>query len=196
MEIYEPEVWISFGVNKANYDLYKRSYKRIQSYLSDIMSVANILIGVGKYLLFYLLNKKMSVEIVENILSISNSEQKKNYIPKEKIKSDTTIQNIDKNKSEKSNIITKQMSFNTTRKLNVSKINSIKNINRVGRQIGYFDIIKSYLFCKNFKTKLLDICYEYVLEEFCIDRILKRLYKLDNYFYKKKHKKKENNFRI
>ena len=160
------------------------------------MSVANILIGVGKYLLFYLLNKKMSVEIVENILSISNFEQKKNYIPKEKIKSDTTIQNIDKNKSEKSNIIAKQMSFNTTRKLNVSKINSIKNINRVGRQIGYFDIIKSYLFCKNFKTKLLDICYEYVLEEFCIDRILKRLYKLDNYFYKKKHKKKENNFRI
>ena len=195
LEMYEPEIWISFRVNKANYDLYKRSYKRIQSYLSDITSVANIMIAAGKFLLNYLLDKKMSVDIVENILSKTNFEQKKNYIPKEKIKLDTTIQNIGRNKSEKSNNISKQMSINTTRKLNLNKINSIKNINRVGEKIGYFDIIKSYLSCKNFKTKLLDICYEYILEEFCIDKILKRLYKLESH-YNKKIYKKENNFRI
>ena len=138
----------------------------------------------------------MSVDIVENILSKTNFEQKKIYIPKEKIKLDTTIQNIGRNKSEKSNISSKQISINTTRKLNVNKINSIKNINRVGEKIGYFDIIKSYLSCKNFKTKLLDICHEYILEEFCIDRILKRLYKLESNYNKKIYKKKENNFRI
>ena len=73
---------------------------------------------------------------------------------------------------------------------------SITNINRIGNQIGFTDIIKSYLFCKNFKTKLLDICHEYILEEFCIDRILKRLFKLEGFYNKKIYKIKENNFRM
>ena len=196
MEIYESEIWLNFGVNKSYYDLYKRSYKRLESYLSDITSVANLMIVIGKFLLNYLLDKKMSVDIVENILNKSNFKQKKNYSPREKIKLVITSQNIDKNKSENNNIISKQMSINTTRKLNLNKVNSIKNINRIGNQIGFTDIIKSYLFCKNFKTKLLDICHEYILEEFCIDRILKRLFKLEGFYNKKIYKIKENNFRM
>jgi hypothetical protein len=185
LEIYEPEVWISFGVNKANYDLYKRSYKRIQSYFSEIMSVFNIMVGIGRFLIYYILDKKMSVDIVEYILSKSKFEQKNNYFPKEKIKSNTIIQNIENNKSENNNIISKTIPLNAKRNKAWNNLNSIKNASRVGKRIGYFDIMKSYLFCRDAKTKLLDICHEYILEEFCIDRILKRLYKLESYYNKK-----------
>ena len=85
LERSKPEIFLALDVNKSNYDLYKRSYKRVQSYLSDIMSVANIMIGIGKFLLSYLLDKKMSVEIVENILNKSNFEQKKIIFLKKKL---------------------------------------------------------------------------------------------------------------
>ena len=195
--IYGSGFFLFFNINKANYDLYKRSYKRIQSLLSEITSVVNILIGVGKFLLNYLLDKKMSVDIVEYILSNSKFKQKNDYSPKEKIKSNSTIQNIESNNCEKKNIISKSISLNTKKNVTFNNINSIKHVNRVGKKIGFFDIMKSYLFCRgcrDYKTKLLDICYEYILEEFCIERILRRLYKLEK--CNKKIYRKQNNFKM
>ena len=193
LDISVSSIYISFNINKANYDLYKRSYKRIQSYFSEIMSVVNIMIGIGKFLIYYILDKKMSVDIVEYILSKSKFEQKSNYFPKEKIKSNTIIQNIE-NKSEKHNIFSKSIPLNAKRNEAWNNLNSIKYASRVGKQIGYFDIMKSYLFCRDVKTKLLDICHDYILEEFCVERILKRLYKLEK--NNKKIYRKQNNFRM
>jgi hypothetical protein len=194
LDIYGASIYIYFNINKANYDLYKRSYKRIQSYFSEIMSVVNIMVGIGRFLIYYILDKKMSVDIVEYILSKSKFEQKNNYFPKEKIKSNTIIQNIENNKSENNNIISKTIPLNAKRNKAWNNLNSIKNASRVGKRIGYFDIMKSYLFCRDAKTKLLDICHEYILEEFCVERILKRLYKLEK--SNKKIYRKQNNFRM
>ena len=76
----------------------------------------------------------------------------------------------------------------------MNNINSIKHANRAGKQIGFFDIVKSYLFRRDIKIKLLDIYHDYILEEFCIERILKRLYKLEK--CNKKIYRKQNNFKM
>ena len=73
----QANIWIHFRMNKSNYDLYKRSYKRIQSFLADITSVINLIIGIGKFISYYLLNKKMSIDIVEKLMRKNKVEENK-----------------------------------------------------------------------------------------------------------------------
>ena len=49
---------ISFGVNKSNYDYYKRSYRKFQSFLADITSTINLIITILKLLTYFFLIKK------------------------------------------------------------------------------------------------------------------------------------------
>ena len=43
-------------------------------------------------------------------------------------------------------------------------------------------IIKSFLWFKDKKSKLINVCYNIVCEDLCIEKILKRLYKLEEIY--------------
>jgi len=49
---------IEFGINKSNFDNYKRSYQRLQSLLAEIISVINLLFEVGRQISNILGGKK------------------------------------------------------------------------------------------------------------------------------------------
>ena len=72
---------ISFEINKSNYDNYKRSYKRLQSWLAEIMSVINLFFEIGRQISIFLCDKKMSKDIINYLL---NKEEKKNLLNRKK----------------------------------------------------------------------------------------------------------------
>ena len=47
------------------------------------------------------------------------------------------------------------------------------------KKINLCDIIKSFFCCNDNKSKLINICHSIVIEDFCIDKILKRIYELE-----------------
>ena len=55
---YELLAIVDFGVDKSNYDYYKRTYKKCQSFLADITSLINLIIIILKFLTYFLLKKK------------------------------------------------------------------------------------------------------------------------------------------
>ena len=59
---------ITFSINQANFDNCKRSYKKLQSLLAEVMSVLNIIFEIGRQILFFLCHKKMSKDIMRYIL--------------------------------------------------------------------------------------------------------------------------------
>ena len=50
---------VNFEVNKSNYDYYKRTYKKFQSFVADVTSLINLIITISKILTYILLNKKL-----------------------------------------------------------------------------------------------------------------------------------------
>ena len=60
---------IGFAINQSNFDSYKRTYQRVQSLLAEIMSVVNLLFQVGSQISTILCDKKMSKDIIENLIS-------------------------------------------------------------------------------------------------------------------------------
>ena len=44
---------ITFEINKAKYDYYKRIYQRFQSLLAEIMSVISLIFEVGRQISFF-----------------------------------------------------------------------------------------------------------------------------------------------
>ena len=60
---------IEFGINKSNFDNYKRSYQRLQSLLAEITSVINLLLEVGRQIVNFLGGKKMSLSIIDYLVN-------------------------------------------------------------------------------------------------------------------------------
>ena len=194
---------VYFKVNKSNYDLYKRTYQRFQSLLADVVSIVNLMIEIGKLISYFLLNKKMSKDIVRRLITKNeNKEYKFNDLNKinnannifnniKNIKNISERKSINSefknkksfeeilNKSDKSNKIEHNYLKNDitlkSKHVNKTKINIMKKLN-----LWY--IIKS-LFCfKDNKIKLIDLCHNIVIQDLCIDKILKRLYKLEKIY--------------
>ena len=69
---------ISFNINKLDYDLYIRKYRRIQSLLADIMSIINLTVVIGKFIANILLNKIMARDILINIIDNNYNNRNKN----------------------------------------------------------------------------------------------------------------------
>ena len=70
---------ITFKINGANYDYYKRTYKKFQSFLAEVTSLINLLITICKIISEYLLYKKMNKDIIRYILT---SKEKKEMLEK------------------------------------------------------------------------------------------------------------------
>ena len=89
-----------------------------------------------------------------------------------------------KSKIELNSISINSNSENKDKQTNNKKLTKIKIFN----QLNFFDFFKSYFCFKSTKYKLIDICHDLFKEEICIDRILKRLYNLENYISYNKDK--------
>lgn len=67
----------SFQINRSNFDIYKRSFKKLQSLLAEIMSVITLLIDIGRQLSIIFGSKMISKEIIRSFINI-NKEYKFN----------------------------------------------------------------------------------------------------------------------
>ena len=195
---------ITFQQSEKKYSHYKRSYEKIQSLLSDITSVINFLIVVGKAISNILLQKKMNKDIVKSLLNrniyneikehslIENNKKtkklfnnaNKRVINSERKDINKDITEISNNKDNSNKLFQIKLSKNdlfleekkkkTKRKKNV-KINILKKIN-------FFNIIKSYFCCKDKKTNLINMCNNLVMKDLRVERVLGRLYELEKIF--------------
>ena len=190
---------ILFEINKSNYDNYKRSYQRIQSLLAEIMSVISILFEVGRQMTYFVCNKKMSKDIIRFLIS----KDEDNYL----IKKNRNINLIKNQDNSNFKILSNNREINNEQKdkINVSQKHKIKYKNRISvskdeifekieeinksninnkvlKEINYFHILKSYFCFKDMKTKLINICQNIILEDICVENLLKRLYNLENIY--------------
>ena len=197
---------ISFEINKTNYEDYKRTYSRLQSLLAEVMSVVNLLFEIGRLVSYILCNKKMSKDIVGNLLNKAN---KINEFNKKNNKRNINFKGFEissssekikiKQESEKK-IYNSDNSQNKSEKLNISKDNNILKIKKLNKininniiltKINFCNILKSFLCFKDKKTKLINLCHNIITEDLSIERILERFYNLENIYYFISNEEKE-----
>jgi len=176
---------ITFEINKSNYDYYKRTYKKIQSFLADVTSVINLIITILKLLTCFLLNKKMSTDIITKIMMVDIYKELKGKISlNQKGGLVKKLNDIDKEKSisefeEKQN---SKVVINESNNIKL-KDNKLKERNmKVLKNLNLFETTKSFFCFKDVRTKLIDLCDRIIKEDFCIDRILSRLYNLEKIY--------------
>ena len=195
---------ITISINKSHFDNYKRSYKKIQSLLAEIMSVISLLLEIGAQISVFLCEKKMSKDIIFNIINnniyrkrrieMSLSNNKINIMNTEhknkEIINERKINQISSKNSENLNIEKSyELKLNrgkTNKKLCIidSEENNNKNyINEIKKKINCLYIIKSFFCFNDKKTKLVDRCYNIILEDTSIERILERFYNLENAYH-------------
>ena len=176
---------INFDMNKSNYDYYKRTYKKFQSFLADVTSLINLIITILKLLIYFLLNKKMNKDIIRKIMTVDGFKEDKGKISLSKKNGlNKKLKNIDKDKT-LTEFEDKQNSKEVIKESNNIKLKNKKlkerNI-KVFKNLNIFDIIKSFFCFKDAKTKLIDLCNKIIIEDFCIDRVLSRLYDLEKIY--------------
>ena len=187
-DLYDHILNINFRMNSANYDLYRRTFIKFQSFLADVMSLINLLITISKVVTEFLLYKKMHKDIIKYI--ITNKE--KEIIQPNKINkvfdiNDTKIEKLEKKISnnkiikEKVNSINSRVSLENLNKNYDSKFeNEDKIIIKVMKNLNFINIIKSFFCNKDKKLKLINICNDNINSNICVERILRRLYILEN----------------
>ena len=176
---------IEFKMNNANYDFYRRTFIKFQSSLADVMSLINLLISISEVITKFLLYKKMNKDIIKHI--ITNKE--KEIIPQKKLKkifdiNDNKKQKFDK-KIEQNQIIEEKANskiyLNTHNKDSASDFeNDDKNMIQVMKNLNFINIIKSFLCFKDKKLNLINLCNDIVNKDICAEKILRRLYMLEN----------------
>jgi len=201
---------ITIEVNKAHFDNYRRSYKKLQTLLAELMSVISLLFEIGGQVSIFLCEKKMSKDIIFKLIN--------NIYSNKKIKLNLQNNNINRlNTEHKNREIIRKRKFNQSTSKNSYNLNSYdvkinkektnkkpynfdkeeednnqNYINEINKKINYLHIIKS-LFCFNDKkTKIIDLCHNIVTEDISIERIFERFYNLENayqFMADKKNKK-------
>ena len=176
---------INFGINKSNYEYYKRTYRKFQSFLADIMSLINLIITILRLLSYFLLNKKMNKDIFRKIMILDGfKEYKGKFSHSNKSGLIKKLKDIDKDKTI-SEFNEKQNSKEILKESNNFKLKNkiIKERNiKILKNLKFFDIIKSFFCFKDANTKLIDLCSKIINEDICIDKILGRLYNLENFY--------------
>ena len=185
---------ILFEINKLFFDHYKRTYPKIQSLITEIMAVINLLLGIGEQFFNILLSKKMSKDIVKILLNKNNNEIHRQQIinQKNEINNDLinemegnhkTTSEIEIHKNFQVKIDTQEGLEKISQKtkiINKEKINKEKINAKIIKNLNYWNIIKSYLCFKDKKSRLINACHNLIFNDLCIERILKRLYNLEN----------------
>ena len=204
---------ISFSINMSNYDHYKRTYQKMQSLLAEIMSVVSLFFEIGRQVTAILIKKKMSINIIDNIINNNKKIKLQNKI----IKIDKSFtSNIKNNISssdrkdifpkiiDKTNNINHLENNNRLKLVHIKRNNELMNYTKIYlafsnnadklKKINYFNIIKSYLCFKDEKSKIINLFHNIVNEDMSVEKIMERFYKFENayiYFSKKQKKKKK-----
>ena len=186
IDFYDDILLINFKMNGASYDYYQRSFIKFQAFLADVMSLINLLITISKIISEFLLNKKMDKDIIRYILT-SNDINKIN-ISKEKQIHKVFDNNYGENRNKHNDTPPKSAdSFNEiSTKNDLESVNKNENksvnINKIMKNLKINSIIKSFFCCEDKKTKIINLCEDIVKKDICIERILKRLYLIENEF--------------
>ncbi len=201
---------ITIDINKVYYDSYIRSYSKLQTLLAEVMSVVNLLFEIGRVLSTILCNKRMSKDIIENLLnkngkySISqqNINSNKYFKNLEKKQLTSTERKKTKQESEDKTINTDYLEKNNINKLNsskekniyIKKVDKSNLIHKIFVKIDYLQILKSFLCFKDPKSKLVNYSHKIIVEDLSVERILKRLYHLEDIakFYSNEEESKLN----
>ena len=72
-------------MNGSNYDLYRRTFTKFQSFLAEVMSLISLLITISKVVTEILLYKKMHKYIIKNIITNKGKENIPNKLKLKKI---------------------------------------------------------------------------------------------------------------
>ena len=193
---------IEFGINKSNFDNYKRSYQKLQSLLAEITSVINLLFEVGRQISNILGGKKMSLRIIEYLVNKDTLHIKKNTNKIMLIKNKRNESSIGKVKSEifdnsnnldnttKSNKI--KLSENNNKISENNNIDKKNDKNKFLKEINFYHILKSFLCFKDKKSQFINFCYNIITKDMSIERILERFYNLEkiNYYLSNEEKRK------
>ena len=187
---------ITFKINNANYDYYLNKFQKFQSFLAEIMSLINLIITISNLFSKFLLSKKMNKDIIRFILTSNNKKEthrKRSIFLKDKIfyhvfenddkKSKDTLEKsikVDKIQDYKYS----KSSLNVTNKNDILEGGSMNNtIISVMKDLNFINILKSFFCFKDKKMRLINLCNNIVQKDICIERILKRLYALENNYY-------------
>jgi len=191
---------IEFGLNKSNFDNYKRSYQKLQSLLAEITSVINLLFEFGRQIFNIFGVKKMSLSIIEYLfnkdtLHINKNENKIMLIKNKKIESSRKVKSEIFNKSNKLNNSINNNKIELSGNNNkIPKDNIIKknDNNKFFKEINFLHFIKSFLCFKDNKSQFINFCCNIITKDMSIERILDRFYNLEkiNYYLSKKEKRK------
>ena len=177
-------------MNGANYDYFQRSYNKFQVFVADVSSLINLIITICKVLSEFLLYKKMNKDIIRNILF--SNEIKNNNILRERQFHKSFINNceIGINKKKKKEVEIKNTESSRSEKISneiksdvtSDKENNNEKIINVMKKLTISIIIRSFFCFKNKKIKLTNLCNDIIEKDICIERILKRLYLIENEF--------------
>jgi hypothetical protein len=165
---------MSFMLNRSNYDYYRRTYKKLQALIAEIMSIVSLLFEIGTQICGFLNEKKMSIDVIRKLFMTYNKfniEKKKRYFQADRIK-------MIPKKINNSLIISESNSSNFKILTNgETKMIYENRHEKVLKSINIFNIIKSFIFNSN-KDKLINICHNIIIEDMCIENILEKFYNL------------------
>ena len=184
---------LTFKLNQSNCDSYRRSYKKLQSLLAEVMSIISVLMEVGRIILSFLNEKRMSVDIVRKLFEVDNNRINK---------SGKFYQNLQNACSDRIKIALEKLnnSFRMMDKTNSSQMISsdakiqmnAKNEHEiVFKRLNIFYTIKSFI-CNSNKDKLINLCHDIIIEDMCVENILEKFYSLGK-IYKSFLKEESNN---
>ena len=159
------------------------------------MSVVNLLFEIGRIVILFLSEKNMSKDIIKYILYGDNENIKiniNNKVFKNQIAITESGMNIRNEKEEKEK---ESISNNSNEKNNTIRTNNIntdnkdefgkKKQNKINNlfKTNYLYNLKSFFCFKDRKTKFINLCHEAIINEICIERILKRLMDLEKIYH-------------
>ena len=206
-DISNPIFSINFKMNRTNYDLYKRTFVKFQSFLADVMSLINLLIAISKVITEFLLYKKMHKDIIKYIISnkdikennqgkqiISNKKKFKKIFEMENNKAEKFEKKIEQNQIIEEKMNSKVSLENQNKDFILEFEDANKNMIKVMKNLNFVNIIKSFFCFKDKKLKLINLCNEIVMKNICVERILKRIYLLENGYNSMKEGDKNKSF--
>ena len=158
-----------FALNKSNYDFYRRSYKKIQTLLAEIMSIVSLLFEIGRQILSFLNEKKMSVDIIRTLFNIEKKSRKYKF-------NDDRIKIVPE-KMNNSFKLSEKNSINIKTSISMDEEPENKT-DIILKKINVFHIIKNFFCCNNPKGKLISLCHEIIQNDMCVETILERFYNL------------------
>ena len=170
---------IILTLNKSNYDYYRRTYKKLQALLAEIMSIVSLLIEIGRQILEFSTEKKMSVDIIRTLFGMENHNKLKSISKKFYINDSDRI----KIAPEKMNNSFKLDEKNNSNSIFESINNETVTKNEIIlKKINFLNVVKSFCCFKSDKDKLIELCHDIIVKDMCVETILQRFYNLNRIY--------------